>query len=473
MSNDSISDASNAKTAESGSQAGSVSSDELLSKLPTKGFVRRKVLMKKDDPTCAKQSAQNAEAIIIKATKPMGKGKQPTVIPLTKDQIDAVLRSLKVPVPVNKGSEVDNSVRAMIVQSSETFKKEKEPAEMRIVNENTPIVTVNTPDKGAKRPISSVDVIPPEKRVKLDFQSPCSEDDSSPHPSNHVNLVSRFRKTVSDAIKPSPQRALHLAPEFAHPAEKMTPEGDASNVDSGFTEIGDDDKPQPKRIEIIFNDSSVQSNNVTSVSAKSFDSATVTQSNAQTGSMVNQQGQNIVQITGQSTATILHLPIVNIQGQGQQKIGQPLTLPVTVPPNVQIVQAGQQLVQLPITMSPNTSAGSSSTSPRVITYTIPTTQSNMTVTNLQLVPQSTTSAGSPISSLIRPIATKAVPSPKAGSQIVASQFLDKSSFTYINKTPGGFIPIANANLPKILVSSNPSGEVTTAGSVAVDSLKIL
>ncbi|KAL4233013.1 Transcription factor e2f8 [Mactra antiquata] len=468
-------DASTSKSKDS-MKNDSMSADELLGKLPTKGFVKRKVLMKRDDAGRLKQNNQNAEAIIIKAAKPIGKAKHSTVIPLTKEQIDAVLRSLKVPVPVGKGTEVvENTVVSTNIGDSENCCNGKDTAEMQVVNENTPVITVNTPEKASKRPVGGTDVIPPEKRVRLDFQSPCSEDDRSPVLVNHSNIVSRFKKTVSDAVRPSPQRALHLAPEFAQPVGKMTPEGDAATTDNGLNETNEEVKPN--RIEIIFNENMSQSKNVVSastISPKSVNnSVVVTQANAQFGTLLNHQGQNIVQLVSHaSTPTILHLPIVNFQGQGQQKIGQPQALPVTVQPNVQIVQAGQQLVQLPITMNPNSSPGNGSNSPRVITYTIPNAQSNISVANIQLVPQSNATTGSPVNSLIRPIATKVTASPGAGSQIVASQFLDKSSLTYVNnlgKTQGGFIPIANANGPKIIVTSNPTTEVRSAGSVAVDS----
>jgi hypothetical protein len=455
------------------------SGDDSQSKLPTKGFVRRKVLMKSDEVNALKSPSagqQGSEAIIIKATKSVGvkSGKQPTVIPLTKEQIDAVLRSLKVPVPVSKGQLNDaatqvSSVEEQVQSETEVLSEEISSEEMQVVNEQTPILTVNTPEKGIKRPIGVADSIPPEKRVKLDFPSPCSEDDGSPYSGNQENPLIRFRKKVVDTVKPSPQRALHLTPEFVNPSEKnMAPRGDASNLDHDQLECTGEDRQKPvsKKIEIIINESAMESNSLLNVSNSNPNHISVT--NSPVSVVSSPASRTVVQLSNQPT-TLLQLPFVSIQGQGHQKIGQPMTVPLAMSQNVQIVQGGQQVVQLPVTFSPSSTANNTGTSPRVYTYSLPSNQSNITVTNLQLIPQTTIKGTSGVTTIVRPVPTKATASLNPGSQIVPPQVLTSSPLTYVSKAPGGFIPISGSSVPKIILSAKPSLESSTSGSVAVDS----
>ncbi|XP_045197671.2 transcription factor E2F8-like isoform X2 [Mercenaria mercenaria] len=450
--------------------------DDSQSKLPTKGFVRRKVLMKSDELSALKSpsAGQGTEAIIIKATKPAGTkgGKQPTVIPLTKEQIDAVLRSLKVPVPVSKGQLTDSPSQSSAdeeqVIKQEVSVEEKSAAEMQVLNEQTPVITVNTPEKGIKRPAGVGDTIPIEKRVKLDFPSPCSEDDGSPSSGNQENPVLRFRKKVIDTVKPSPQRALHLAPEFVNPSEKnMAPSGDASNSEQSQTESIEEEKQKPvsKKIEIIINESAMQTNSLLNISSLKSNQNSVT--NSPVSVVSSPANRTVVQLSNQPT-TILQLPFVNIQGQSQQKLGQPMTVPVAMSQNVHIVQGGQQVVQLPVTFSSQT-PNSSGSSPRVYTYSLPSNQSNITVTNLQLIPQTSVQGTKGVTTIVRPVATKATASPNPGSQIVPPQIVTNSPLTYVSKAPGGFIPISSSSVPKIILSSNPTVVPSTSGSVAVDS----
>ena len=71
------------------------------------------------------------------------------------------------------------------------------------------------------------------------------------------------------------------------------------------------------------------------------------------------------------------------------------------------------------------------------------------------MPNTSPRAPNNVTTLIRPVATKAMASPKAGSQIVAPQILSRSP-VYISKSPGGFIPITNSSvtMPKVLVASS-------------------
>lgn len=442
---------------------------DVPSRLPTKGFWRKKVLMKNDEMG-SPPAGQGAEAILIKTTKPVSAkgGKQPTVIPLTKEQIDAVLRSLKVPVPVSKGQVVDattqsSPVEEQDIQETVVSNEVEVSVEMQVLNEKTPVVTINTPEKGTKRPATVLDSIPLEKRVKLDFPSPCSGDENSPCSTNQDNPVLRFRKKVIDSSKPSPQRALHLAPEFANPSDKnMTPSGDATNCEQ-LDSADEEKKPVTKKIEIIINECAVQSNsllNVTSPNNKCSQKSVVIASNTPVSAVSSPSARTVVQLTNQP-ATILQLPFVNYQGQGQQKLSRPIAIPVsmpgTFPHNIQILHDGQQMIQLPVMLNQNNSE-------------LPSNRSNITVTNLQLIPQSAMKGANPaVTTLVRPVATKATASPNAGSQILAPQVITQSPITYLSKTPGRFIPISSAAVSKLL-SSNHSSDNTTSGSIAVDSL---
>ncbi|XP_052808977.1 transcription factor E2F8-like isoform X2 [Mya arenaria] len=428
------------------------------SKLPTRGFVRKRPIRAEDgDPN-------SPDSIIIK-TRQVISGKQPTVIPLTKDQIDAVLRSLKVPVPVKKTAVTDAQTQSSppvddqikIEDNVTNIKVEKiEEVEMKELNEKTPVVTINTPDKGIKRPAPSGDTIPLDKRVKLTFSSPNSVgEEKSPILLSH-DTIARLKKKVIDD-KPSPQRALHLTPEFTNPKNSMMPSGDAS---SSQTQSDGDGKPHSKKIEIIINDplSSVQTTKLkpsgivaSSPVVRPAPSVVHYSTSPRAGTILQSPrtnaGKTVVQLTNQPSA-ILHLPVMPLQQNVHQRVSQASTL--TLSPGIQIIQNGQQIMHLPVSLSPMTQTSTMVGSPRVITYTLPSSQ---TITNIQLVPAQTGSnMGSP---LVRPIATKVTASPRAGSQIVAPQIVSKSP-VYIHSTPGGFMPIstAAASVPKVLVASS-------------------
>lgn len=444
-----------------GTEAGQIhiyNSDDPKAKLPTRGFVRKKYVARTEGQSPSDQSKKSTEAVVIR-TKPSvigGSVKQPTVIPLTKEQIDAVLRSLKVPVPVSKSqvidagtqsSPVDEQIESNVEVSTVQSDGIEESTIMKDLNEKTPVITINTPEKVSnKRPAPVADAIPLEKRVKLDFASPVSEDQS---PVLAESTINRFRKKISD-VKPSPQRALHLAPEFANPMESMAPSGDASTSEHA---------EKPKKIEIIINESGVQTPNNSSIKTKTVASPKkVTHTmlqvpNASPGSLVqspisgsSKTNPTVVHISGQS-ATILHLPIVNLENTPQQ--------------NVQIIQGGQVL-QIP---SASCSVGTTVSSPRVFTINPQSSQGALTLANVQLVPQTSPKGPSNVTTIIRPVATKAVASPKAGSQIVAPQVLNQSQ-VYLSKSPGGFVPITNTsvNIPKVIVAASnlQVGEMSTS-----------
>lgn len=422
------------------------SSDESETKLPTRGFVRKKILGKFKEREPADQACKT-DAVIIRTKAGGSNLKQPTVIPLTKEQIDAVLRSLKVPIPVRKGLGVDATTQSSPLDEplmteeqgqieTDLGEVKAEPEEevvvMRQLNEKTPVITINTPEKVViKRPAQNGDSIPLDKRIKLDFDS--TSDEQSPVLGE--NTLARLRKKVND-VKPSPQRALHLAPEFVNPTDNMAPSGDASVSENG-------EKTQPKKIEIIINESGVQTG-VLKNKAIGSPKRVVLEIPSQSQSMLVQSPVSVcsrpnpavLHVSGQSNS-ILHLPVVNLDRSQS---------------NIQIIQGGQ-MVHMPCVAS---SAGLvPATNARVYTINPQTSQTSLAFTNVQLVQQTSPRGPNNVATLIRPVATKAVASPKAGSQIVAPQILNQSP-VYIRKSPGGFVPITNnsVSIPKVIVASS-------------------
>ena len=409
--------------------------------MPTKGFVRKKVHTKalnNPDFNTMKGSAklQGAEAIIIKSShKASGSGKQPTVIPLTKEQIDAVLRSLKVPVPVSKDNVVDattqsSPVEEVVVETGNLL----QAVDMKEINEKTPVVTINTSEFcGSKRSASPNETIPLEKRVKLEFSSPVSFPAETSSGLSEI-LLSRFKRKTSDA-KPSPQRALHLTPEFVNPSPKMTmaPSGDApKQLSPVFSQMENLDSSKAKKIEIIINESSSTGQPTMLKTLTISNPATKPQSNT-------------VQLS--NTSNIVHLPVITLPGPSQSKIAQPVHLPV------QYVQDSKgQILQI---------TGNSGLSPinpgqgQFITCTLPTTQNGVNVTNVHLVKSQAVKNTQPATTLYRPVPTKATLSPNLSSQIVPPQQPKSSTTTLLNKTPGGFIPVANclSSRAKITITS--------------------
>lgn len=417
----------------------------IVNKLPTKGFVRKKSQQKIGTEakvgTVTTLSGSKAkvttgtEAIIIKTSgiKPATSIKQPTVIPLTKDQIDAVLRSLKVPIPISKDSPPENGskpVQEYYEEVTEDGITKIQVADMKEVNEKTPVVSY---DSSTNIKCSDSDsLIPVEKRVRLDFPSPASGDDSSPFSSQENITVMRLKRKIDD-VKPSPQRALHLTPEFNRsPAKKarvdMTPAGDAT--------ASSQDWEQGVKVQTI-DKSTIQT---IQTSLKTVPS--ITQLTQSPGSRTV-----AVQLSNQGT-TVFHVPIVNIQSS--QQITQPVT--AVSHPVIHTLGTQEPNIGVPCTFSPPLTPNSMPASPRIFSFSNNQQSSpNITLTNVHLVQPSIVkdqSSGA-VTTLIRPIATKPTLSPNPGSQIVAPQIVTPTSIipsTILNKAQGGFVPITSSVL---------------------------
>eukprot|EP00105_Crassostrea_gigas_P018108 XP_011436117.1 PREDICTED: transcription factor E2F8 isoform X2 [Crassostrea gigas] len=117
----------------------------------------------------AAKDGKTTETIVIKA-------KQNSSLPLTKDQINAVLKSLKVPVPIKKEAEIKE------IQS--------------------PVKSENAPEAGVFQAVKRAYVIqngePEVKRFRLEYPSPPTDEDEA-----------RVKKTSTEIKgKTPPQRAL-------------------------------------------------------------------------------------------------------------------------------------------------------------------------------------------------------------------------------------------------------------------------
>ena len=432
-------------------------------KLPTKGFVRKKSMQRiVSEPkvgTVTTMSGNKAkvstgtEAIIIKTatSKPLPTNvKQPTVIPLTKDQIDAVLRSLKVPIPVSKDNQGEpvKAVQEYYEEVTEDGITKIQVADMKELNEKTPIVVTSSETTTTVKQSLADLVIPLEKRVKLEFSSPASDDDRSPFSSQENVTVMRLKRKL-DEVKPSPQRALHLTPEFnSSPSKKVridiTPAGDASFVPHDF-----DQKVH-----------TIDKSTIQTIHTSLKTVPTITQLTQSPGSKTLG-----VQLSNQP-ATVFHVPVVNIQSS------QPVS---TV--NQQVIHTpttqGSNVV-IPCTFSPPLTPNSAPASPRIFSFSNgQQASSNITLTNVHLMQPSVINVqpSGAVTTLIRPIASKPTLSPNQGTQIIPPQIVAQNSIpTILNKTPGGFVPITNSvsNVSKVIIAPHPENGETRAQQIGFD-----
>ena len=384
--------------------------------MPTKGFVRKKsqqkIIISEPTPSGAatKGSKTSSEAIIIKTSgsrAPTGV-KQPTVIPLTKDQIDAVLRSLKVPVPLPKQPPSANpNAREYFEEVTMDGVTKIQVADMKEANEKTPIV--NSESSGNAKCSDPDNKIPVEKRVRLDFPSPGSGDDESPSASQEKVTVMRLKRT-GDEVKPSPQRALHLTPGFnvGSPSKRIrievTPGGDAMD-------------------KIIINRSALnpakpRTPMITRVIQSPGSKAVGVQLSNQPSTVFSAVSHQIMQSNGKSG------------------------------PNI-VVPAG--------TFSPPLTPNSNPASPRIFFPSTHQPNSSISLTNVHVVQATNVKVQSPgsLAQLIKPIATKPTLSPNPGSQIVPPQLVTSSSILS-SQSQGGFVPITNSvgNVSKVIITQN-------------------
>ncbi|KAK3577398.1 hypothetical protein CHS0354_032245 [Potamilus streckersoni] len=416
-------------------------------KLPTKGFVRKKPRIQTITSSVSASSDSHfittsapTETIVVK--KIQGNNKQPTMIPLSKEQINAVLKSLKVPVPVSTKlvdtatqaspisiTQVSTSTSPTQLSPSLVTQIKQEPHVMehvipKEINETTPVITVNDPTfKKRLAPIS--DEIPPEKRVRLDFPSPSSSEDDN-------GQETKLKRIMETKEKTSPQQALHLTPEFSTTSKLnnlfVSAEKCSQDIDLVKQLMEGSGEQATFRIEETSDGIKIfgtPGNEVKTV--VNFPSASQT---------IAVQLQNQPQ-------TIIQLPIVNI----------PNTT-VSFAPNVQLIPSSHQVkaqhlnqIMVPLTFSPPLTPNE--TKPNAAIFTYPSSQSNITFTNVPLLQSSKPALLSPATNttIIRPIATKAVSPPNQTPQIVPPKLLASTSVPYptsILGSSGSFVPISSS-----------------------------
>ncbi|ESO84849.1 hypothetical protein LOTGIDRAFT_168338 [Lottia gigantea] len=174
-------------------------------------------------------AAKKQEKVVVRPTTGVPQGTSPTIIPLTQQQINAVLKSLNVPVTRQKTSA---TLVDACTQSSPSFPKiqneitdvEHRSASpefnMAVQNETTPSTTTDYM-RGLKRGLDRQDSSM-EKRIKMALPTPpsteeelTSSSDGSPDAEvSEINQRLTKRRTTIENGRPSPLRALHLAPEF-------------------------------------------------------------------------------------------------------------------------------------------------------------------------------------------------------------------------------------------------------------------
>ncbi|OWF51979.1 transcription factor E2F7-like isoform X2 [Mizuhopecten yessoensis] len=115
-----------------------------------------------------------AETIVVKTSQI--NQKQATLIPLTKDQIDAVLKSLKVPVPINKNLKKPGEFQEIVDSSNSATVLEKPKT---IVCSMETIVCSLDSANNNKRPHSGSPDMDPSKRIRIEYSTPPSDNDST------------------------------------------------------------------------------------------------------------------------------------------------------------------------------------------------------------------------------------------------------------------------------------------------------
>lgn len=115
-----------------------------------------------------------AETIVVKTAHI--NQKHATMIPLTKDQIDAVLKSLKVPVPINKNLKKPGDFQE-IVDSMSTNAVQERPKAL-VCSMETVVCSLDSANNNHKRPPDCSPETDPTKRIRIEFPTPPSDGDS-------------------------------------------------------------------------------------------------------------------------------------------------------------------------------------------------------------------------------------------------------------------------------------------------------
>ncbi|XP_033740698.1 transcription factor E2F8-like isoform X2 [Pecten maximus] len=116
------------------------------------------------------------ETIVVKTSQI--NQKQATMIPLTKDQIDAVLKSLKVPVPINRNLKKPGEFQEIVDCSSSASVLEK-PKAIVCSTETIMCSLDSANNNNNKRQHSSSPDVDSSKRIRIEYATPPSDNDST------------------------------------------------------------------------------------------------------------------------------------------------------------------------------------------------------------------------------------------------------------------------------------------------------
>lgn len=114
------------------------------------------------------------ETIVVKTSQL--NQRPPTMIPLTKDQIDAVLKSLKVPVPINKNLKKPGEFQEIVECSSSSSLHEKPKA--IVCSTETILCSLDSANNNKRSHNGSPDV-DSSKRMRMEYPTPPSDNESA------------------------------------------------------------------------------------------------------------------------------------------------------------------------------------------------------------------------------------------------------------------------------------------------------
>lgn len=131
------------------------------------------------NPRTSKMMAQpklvsRTDTLIIKAKSFSGSetNKPPTILPLTSDQIQGILRSIKHPVKNKQDAATQSSPEAL---KGDWSRAEQVGGDMAVKNEHTPVTNIVNGSSNRKRCFIEVEVSGSgEKRIRLDLNTPPS-----------------------------------------------------------------------------------------------------------------------------------------------------------------------------------------------------------------------------------------------------------------------------------------------------------
>lgn len=362
-------------------------------------------------------------------TKTMSNGlKEPTVISLSKDQIDAVLLSLRVPVPISneKCDQVDAATQSSPTPIAETSELASSPrCDIQVANERTPESSSNcdanklsiTENLRCGKRSGQQMYDPAKKGLILDTHSLCPPTDDLPSPplDREVAAINKGQKRKIEREKPSPLRALHLAPEFSEaPPMAKLPRLHISSERGSTTDL-ELASPLPEEKSPL-----PTAQNIIACTSLSFENSRSTQT-----SLVRAP----LPYVGLKRAPIILSSLAS-------RVGQPFAVTSSVSQPVQLIMMTDGQIcsptlsyVMPVAYSPPLTPNSCETSPTLFTYSQVGASPNT-------FPKGAMIIGQP--SLCRPIPKE--PAVVDGSNVAVTDEASGSLTTFFGHTPESTLP---------------------------------